>query len=413
MVVPRKKPRRIWLFSVLNAAVMLALTYYWLSLPYTFGDESFLIYWSSLVKKKVLGFDRKPDPGEVLLVDVSHSKTTINVPNEWMIDTPYYRNVITDRVQLTELFTHFNRAAVKPRFVLCDILFEDTTRQDAALEQELQKLNDKLLIVSHLRGGVHHVRPVVHAPYAPATYTATNGLFLKFPLVLHDTLPTVPLVMYQKLNKAQFYNANLFYWLNNKLCLPSPVVDFKIRQADLGDNDFVGDKKFSIHQLGFLLNMANVLPPAEFARFFAGKTVLIGDFETDTHDTPFGELPGLLMIYNAYLTLQAEQYKISIVWIMFLLAAYTFISYRVFNGMKVQLSGWVNRLFSSNAGKFILNSLDEFAALIIITFLSYFIFNIHINILILFLYIKLIEFIWKQSILHVKPPVVKRKTLTT
>jgi Ca2+/Na+ antiporter len=46
-------------------------------------------------------------------------------------------------------------------------------------------------------------------------------------------------------------------------------------------------------------------------------------------------------------------------------------------------------------GHFILNALDEALILTVMTILSYFLFNIHINILILLVYIKSVEYLWK------------------
>ncbi|MEL6970994.1 MAG: hypothetical protein AAFO02_12570, partial [Bacteroidota bacterium] len=55
---------------------------------------------------------------------------------------------------------------------------------------------------------------------------------------------------------------------------------------------------------------------------------------------------------------------------------------------------WLVRLFKSKLGIWILNTLDEVVILILLTIASYFLFNIHINVLILLVYIKVVEYIW-------------------
>ena len=64
-------PYRIWALTTFNALVMLLIAFFWLRLPYTFGDEAFLIKWTALTKKSLLGIDPKPNPESVLFVDIS------------------------------------------------------------------------------------------------------------------------------------------------------------------------------------------------------------------------------------------------------------------------------------------------------------------------------------------------------
>lgn len=382
---------------MVNAGTMLALTFYWLSLPYTFGDEAFLIKWSSLVKKSLLGFDEKPAPEQVLFVDVSESKTTIQGTNEAGDPSPYHTEVVTDRRQLAEFLGMINDLGGEARFVLLDVLFENPTRYDDSLRVEIAQLGDKLLGVSHLTKSGEYIRPVFEIPYAPATYSATQGLFLKFPLVLEDSFKTAPLVLYEKLHHARFDHKGLFYRINGKISLPSPIVDFKIRPADFRTGTTLGDKNFALHKMGTILESRDYMNEADQKAWFRNRLVLVGDFSTDVHMTPFGKTPGLLLIYNAYLTLAKKQNAVSLAWVIFLVFAYAFVSYRIFTDTKVTKPRWLVKVFESKAGHLILNSLDEITLLAIITFLSYFVFNIHVNILALFLYLKILEFLWKKA----------------
>ena len=402
MRAKRKKGTRIWLLSFLNAIFMLCMAFYWLSLPYNFGDETFLIKWSSLIKKTLLGFDAKSNPEDVLFVDVAKNKSTINTKNEFEEISPYHSKVITDRHQLAAFFDLLNSYEAEVRFVLCDVLFEDSTQHDALLAAEFAKLGKKLLGVSHLTKQGNYIRPIIEMPYAPATYSATQNIFLKFPLLLQDTLKTVPLVMYERLNNAKFKKKGPFYWLNGQLSLPAPIVDFKVRNSDFKVGSELNDANFAVYEMGTLLEMREIWDEKELRSLFKGKIILIGDFKDDMHNTPFDRMPGILLIYNTYLTLVAKQNVVSPSWIGFMLLAFTFVSQRIFSAIKVEKPRWLLGLFRSRIGQMILNSLDELALLMFITLLSYFLFNIHINILIFLLYLKIIDFIWNKILVPQK-----------
>jgi hypothetical protein len=382
---------------------MLFLAYYWLSLPRTFGDEAFFIKWSSLVKKSLLGIDEKPAPEEVLFVDVSGSKTTIAndeqdlsffQPHE--VERPFHRKVITDRQDLADLFHLLNQNKQDIKFVLCDILFEDTTAYDRKLQQEIEGLEQKILGVSHLQEGKRYMQPLIEMPNASATYRSADGLFLKFPLILEDSIKTAPLVMHEKIDGARFNKRGAFYFINQHLSLPLPIVDFKVRQSDFETSSDLQESNYAKIPMGTILESSLFMDSLSLADYFKGKIILIGDFETDIHSTPFGETPGLLLIYNAYLTLTHQQYVISFWWILFLFISFFILSYRIFADVKVRKPVWLVNIFQTRAGKYILNALDEMALLIVVTLGSYFLFNIHINILILFIYLKVAEWIWKR-----------------
>lgn len=410
----RKNTWNIIGISLINVIVMFFIAYYWLSLPRTFGDEAFFIKWSSLVHKSLLGFDAKPSPNEVLFVDVSGSKTTI--PDQDAIsfydpdslDQPFQRKVITDRRELTSFFQLLNRYEKEIRFVLCDILFEDETKHDSLLQKEITVLGDKMLGVSHLEYGEHLIQPSIKMPSAAATYRSSGDVFLKFPLLVGDTLKTLPVVMHERINEVQMNKKGPFYSIDKKLSLPSPIVDFKVRNSDFKIGQDLEEENFNKIPMGLILELATFNHPDSLGDFFSNKIILIGDFKTDLHNTPFGETPGLLLIYNAYLTLLYGQNEISLWWILFLCLSFFILSYRIFAEVKVMKPGWLVDVFNSRMSKYILNALDEMVLLILITILSYFLFNIHINILILFIYLKVIEWFWKKF-KHFSFPSFKKK----
>ncbi len=390
------RTNRIRILSLLHAAAMLVFTFYWLQLPYTFGDEAFLIRWSSLVKKSLLGMDPKPSPEEVLLVDVSGIKTTIEGENEFGEPSRYHREVITDRADLAEFFELVNHYREKVRLVLCDIRFPEPTARDSLLQRQIDALGDKLLGVSSLDQEGNHVEPVLDLPHALAAYQSADEQFLKYPLYFGDSLKTAPLVLYEKLDGGRFRQGGFFFHrLDGQLMLADPIIDFRVRNRDFQTGTELGQAQFTVFNVGTLLEARAFMEPEDLLAFFDDKLVIIGDYQNDVHETPFGEMAGPLLIYNAYLTLRERDNRVTLPWILFLLVSYYLLSYRVFAGFEISKPAWLVNWFQSKVGRLILHALDEFFLLTLITLLSYFFFHIHINILILLIFVKAVEFTWR------------------
>ncbi|MEZ4992971.1 MAG: CHASE2 domain-containing protein [Saprospiraceae bacterium] len=390
----KKRRLKILLFSFLHGLFMLVLTFYWLSLPYTFGDEAFLIKWTSLVKKELFGIDPKPAPEEILFVDVSANKTTIPA-TDLFGPSDYNRRVITDRQQISDLLEVMVPFRSDLRLVLLDILFQDSTVYDSLLNARLTALDDKVLGVSHLENGTELIRPIVHLPYALATYRASDDLFLKYPLEMQDSLETIPLVLLEKLNSYQHEKWAGLHWINGRLSFPAPLVDFKIRNSDFRIGSGMEESNYTVFDLGTIMKTRELMGEEGMREYFQDRIVLVGDFNTDVHRTPFDQMAGILLIYNAYLTLLDGGGSITIYWMLFLVIGFTLLSYRIFSELKVNKPQWLSKVFQSKMGNFIFNSLDEALLLTMLTIFSYFLFGIHINILILLVYIKSVEYVWK------------------
>ncbi|MEL6658944.1 MAG: CHASE2 domain-containing protein [Bacteroidota bacterium] len=389
-------PYRIWALTTFNALVMLLITFFWLRLPYTFGDEAFLIKWTALTKKSLLGIDPKPNPESVLFVDISQSKTTLDQLNAFGEPSPYHRVVITDRSQLAEFLAMIIPHRNETRLVLMDVLLDLPSEQDSLLQAVVDSLGSKILGVTHVdTSGAASPTVIQFERQAVATYRSAQGLFLKYPLLFSDSLPTVPLMMYEQLHQQELIRKGGIYRFAQGVSLPAPIVDFKVRNSDFRTGRSLGgESNFTIYSMGDILESRAFMHPEDQADFFQGKVVLIGDFYNDVHDTPFGKIPGLLVIYNAYLTLVGGENIVSFFWIVLLLITYWILSWRVFKDIDLEKPRWLVRLFKSKLGIWILNTLDEVVILILLTIGSYFLFNIHINVLILLVYIKVVEYIW-------------------
>ena len=299
----KKRPYRLLILSTVNALLMLLITFHWLRLPYTFGDEAFLIKWTALTKKSLLGIDPKPVPESVLFVDISESKTTLEMPNDFGEPSPYHRMVITDRTHLTEFMAMIVPYRDQTQLVVLDVILDKASPEDSLLQEQVDLLGPKLMGVNHLEGEDQQAIPSVidFQLQGLATYRSAQGLFLKYPLLFQDSIPTVPLVMYEQLQHQKMDHSGLFYRFPQGISLPAPVVDFKVRSNDFHEGVNLSESNFTTFKMADLLDMQSFMAEEDIAALFEHKIILIGDFSADLHETPFGKTPGLLLIYNAYL----------------------------------------------------------------------------------------------------------------
>lgn len=167
-------------------------------------------------------------------------------------------------------------------------------------------------------------------------------------------------------------------------------MDFKVRDSGFRVGTNLKEKNFKIVALGLLLSLGEEAA----ADFFKDQIVLIWDFKNDMHATPFGSSPGILLIYNAYLTLEDGSNLVSAWWLLLLLAGFTLISWRIFNDIEFTPPRWLRGLFRSRLAQWVLEAIDEIVLLIALTVLSYFLFNVHVNILVLLIYCKIVDVLW-------------------
>ncbi|MEM6398279.1 MAG: CHASE2 domain-containing protein [Bacteroidota bacterium] len=385
--------------STLNAGIMLVITFVWLGLPYTFGDEAFFIKWTALTKKSLLGIDPKPDPEEVLFVDISGSKTIIEQPNEFGQPSPYFRQVITDRTHLAEFLSLMAPYKEGIELIVLDVLFDQPTEADSSLQVSVDKLGDKLLGIT--QAPTPDTQPLVidFSQSAMASYRTTQGAFMKYPLLYEDSLVTTPVRMYELLHQEQLDYSGTFFRFERGISLRNPIVDYKVRESDFQMGTDLVESNFTLWSMGTLLESRAFMPDEAMAEYFKDRIVIVGDFVNDVHNTPFGNTAGPLLIYNAYLSLADGNNIVSVWWVLFLFTGYWLISWRAFNDIEMKLPADLAKKMNTRFGRIFLNTIDDAFLLILMTVLSYFLFRIHITILILLVYIKVAEFCWDKRTL--------------
>lgn len=393
-----KAKYKSWLFATLNAGCMLLLALFWLSLPRTFGDEAFFIKWTSIVKKSLLGMDRKPAPHSVLYVDVSGSKTFVEIDDPlYQEPTGYHQAVITDRAQLAAFLQTVGQYGSNIPLVILDISFENASPQDSLLQAVLDSFPFPLVGAERLDDKKQRQPNIFRMRTGIANYLSPDNTFMKYPLFLNDTLPSLPLVAWAMTEGKDFSNKGVYPQLDGRSSLHKPIIDFKIRPYDLNNGNRTDTLGYTMRSMGTLLFEWDFWDEADIRMMLQDKLIIVGDYYNDKHETVFGSLPGPLIVHNAYLTLVQGESLIPWKWVLLLYALFWWMSARAFNEVVNRKSDQKSNIKSA-VGRIVVDSIDETFFLALGTILSYFLFNIHINILILLIYLKFTAYILKNVI---------------
>lgn len=371
------RTRNIWLVSFLHSFVLLIVSLIWLHTPFTYGDEKFLIKWTSVVKRLVLQLDDDLPKDHFIFINLAYEKALIpledNLGNE----------VITDRAALANFFKILQRHPDAAKFTICDVFLQGKSPNDSLLSSSIRGIPN-IVFSTHPDDHNKPEKLEIKAPYAMSNYKSDDETFVKFTLLLEEDYKTLPLYMYEKLQKRNFHHNWGLYWDNGHPSLNSIIIDYKIR------NDEVFEKgKYPVVNLSELMLLPEELIVKEFLQ---DRIIVMGDFVNDKHETSFGVMPGSLILLNVYLSLMDGAHLISLGWLLFMIVAFTLYSrIIIFNW---QMPG------SRKSTSWFLNLLKNATLLTIISVCSYFLFNVGIQILFLTIYTGIILFIiklWKEK----------------
>ena len=400
-------PRRFLppvLFCAVNGVLMVVLALFWLGLPRTFGDEAIFIKWTSLVKKTVLGIDPKPPAESFLYVDVSRSKALVEVRDPLFEEyTGLNHTTITDREQLARFLDAVATYGRDVPLVILDINFAVTSPADSALQTALDTFPYPLVGASDLRLALNDSLRPLRLTTGVAMYLSVDENFMKYPLYFADTLPTLPLAALHAARGTTYGPAAWGSRLGAHRSLTNPIVDFKVRPHDLEVT-----KQYSVFPLGSLLLQLSFWDEADITKLFRGKTIVVGDFVNDFHQTVFGSMPGPMIVHNAYLTLWEGETIIHFRWLLLLFAIFAYMSWRVWREVTSGHRSWLWHRSRTALGKLFADSIDDTFYLVVATVLSYLLFNIHVNILVLLIYLKAVTWLLRR-LLPVPPAAVSEE----
>ncbi|MCX6158860.1 MAG: CHASE2 domain-containing protein [Ignavibacteriae bacterium] len=409
-----KKHKLEYSLSAISALIMLVLTFFLLESNRTYGDDTFLVKYSSIFKKLILKIDDKPKQDELLFVNVSYDPMLIDKLDADSI--PIGQQIITDRSKLARLFKVINQKPDNYKYIFCDVFFKDGSEFDEDLNSQLMKAKN-LVIPYHGAGGGNYQLPLFDVNRGFADYDYIEGSFLKFKLLQDDTTRSVPLILFDKINNGKFEKKGLFYYTNNKLCFNNIILDQKVRYYDIIEG--MSPNPYPFVHLGEFVSLSDSM----INETVKNKILLVGDFlERDMHSTVFGKTPGTIIVLNAYLTLLKGDNVIPFLFFPYLFLCYFYLSFRVFNtnktpsALKAKIKSFfrfpwkkkeetedkkkikagevfkkakiIDLLKQTSIGSFIFKFIGAASVFTLVSFLSYLIFNIHINVLILVLFLE-------------------------
>jgi len=350
---------------------------------FVYGDERILFQVTSGIKKIILGLEDKPAVADYIFVNNCYDNMLIQKYDEEGFS--FGNQPITDRKKLAMFFDRLNKKPDSYKYLVCDIFFKDSSSVDSLLYSKIKDLK-KSIIPYHLTDSGTVDLPIFNTNRGLADYRSVQYVFMKYPLVSSDTMKSLPLRMYEDLTGKQFTRKGILSFIGGKPSFNTIIVDFKLRYYELMDRNSAG--MYNLVNLGDLLKMND----SAFYKSVNNKIILMGDFyENDIHQTLFGKMSGTLILLNIYLSLISNENIISFGLLLLMFAGYFAVSYDLFSVRDIKERKYAVKISRTKFGKFLLKYLSYVLYLMIISILTYFIFNIHINILIVAIYLKALD----------------------
>ena len=352
-----------------------------------YGDEKILFQITSGVKKIIFGMEKKPSIDDYIFVNISYDNMFIPKYDKGF---KVGNQPITDRQKLAQFFERLNKRPDSYKYIVCDILFKDTSEYDSLLYSKMKDLKNIIIPYNMTDSGTADI-PIFNINKGLAEYHSIQYVFMKYSLTMNDTLKSLPIRMYEDLTGKQLNRKGIFSSLGDKPSFNTLFVDFKLRYNELLDRN--PETGYILVNLGQLMRIKN---DSVFYEYLNGKIIFIGDlYEKDIHQTLFGNMSGTLILFNVYLMLLNNEYIISFGLILFLFIGYFAISFDLFSEIDLKERKYVAKISRSKLGKFIIKYLSFVIYLMIISVITYFLFNLHINILLLAVYLKLVDSLLK------------------
>lgn len=374
MILFGLKIRRRVLVSILivHSLFLTVFSIYLLNLPYIYEDELRLIQITSAIKKFIISKEKKPDRNNYLFVNVAWEKQLIDKLDK--DGFPVGNQVITNRKTLSRFFARVNKKPNNHKYLVCDINFIDPSGNDKELQAEFDKLQNYTVSYHKDENDIPQ-NPIFNVSKSISDYTTFNvDKFIKFKLVQSDSLITTPLKIYQDIYKQKI-EQGLFYRLNNHYILNSFIVDFRIWSYDLSENS---NYKYDYINMGDF----QFLPDSAFHKLLKDRIVILGDFElNDIHETIYGNMSGPLILLNTFLAVEKGENKLSIYYLIFIFLSFVLINYYVFD-INIRFKAQFTHLIAKSP---VYNEMLRFFLYLIyfsiVSSISFFIFNIHLTIL--------------------------------
>jgi len=334
---------RLTVASILHALFLVVATLWLLQQNYTYGDERFVIRWSSIIKKMIFKIDDKPPRNDLLFINTSYDNMLIDRLDEDGFSVG--NQVITDREKLSRMFEIIKKNNSNHKYLICDVFFKDPSPYDSALNDNIRNIKN-IIIPYHIGSDNEIQEPIFKINKGFSDYNIIEGSFLKYSLMQRDTLPSLPLKMYLDLYNASFMNKGIISLINGKPAFNTIIIDFKVRYYDI--NEDMSPEPYPYVNLGEFMS----LPDSVIAKTIKDRIVIIGDLQDkDMHQTLVGNMPGAIILLNIFLTLKESENLIKPLFLVILFITYFLISLDVFSDKNILERKYIKILSQHRIGK--------------------------------------------------------------
>jgi CHASE2 domain len=227
--------------------------------------------------------------------------------------------VITDRQMLSEFFQQLADHGNNHKYVLCDLQFDKMAENDSALKINIERVT-KIILPAQDNGDKEKLtRPIFNVKSAQADYVTYEGWVSKMRLyVKENKTKTLPMQMYEDCNNihAKVTNFGLLY--------KGSYIPWSIYPRYFLDGDAM--KRHSM-RLKYVLDFMRANGTGFYNNAIKDKILIVGNFSDDIHLTPVGSMPGSLILFNTYLTLEASYHLLGWGWFVFALISFAILCY--------------------------------------------------------------------------------------
>ncbi|MFY0687504.1 MAG: CHASE2 domain-containing protein [Cyclobacteriaceae bacterium] len=367
-------------FYIAHAVILLIVTLFLQQLLFLYKDEASVIQVSTFAKMLLSG-DNKPDPASFLFINTSFDNALVTVFDETGF-IPLGNQPITDREKLVELMETIHQNP-QHKFLILDVFIEQTTPADEKLERLLNE-TPRTIAGHFIDEQYQPIQPSIDIPTGAVTVRVLNDEFTKYKLSYSDSVLTLPLKVFLDETNSTYKHGEVVSWIDGVPLLNTFFLNFRVNTYDLKI-----DKSYPLINLGELL----MLGPENIAELTNDRLVVIGDFEAnDNIETLFGSIPGPLLLTNVVLALEQMDMKISLPYLLFLLLCFYFLSSIVFNPNDV-VGQIIHKIRIGELLQNFIKGMSLIILLSIISILSFLIFHIHVNIMIMSIYLYAVDYL--------------------
>ena len=353
--------------SIVSGIVIFIITWVYINQYYTLGLEDALFKKITTLRQKILN-TKPPKSKEFIFINTAKDLSLVD-------DTAAYGNIaISDRSKIVAFLRAINHASSKPIITLLDLQFYYPFSTDPSIDDSLQMEVNQLkdVMVSVLYKDHQIDTPLVRTNYGISDYITYGSSLNKFRLY-YDGIkaPSIPSLLYEKVDKALFTGNRYMTFCNGKLCFNYLWPTYYYDQENI-------KKDAPIYNIGsILLSIKN--DSNRINEFIKNKIICIGNFTDDIVATPRGKIPGTIILADIYLTLLNNKHMVPYSWMAFLVVSFSFLSYISIYKKIPEIKLKFGFLFSKHLANFISNYISYVGTLMLISLLSFFLFEINIS----------------------------------